>query len=871
MKVVLTLFVFFCFTTNIQSQTVVAPDCSDAVNNNICTNASFQIDPNGAGLEELNGSVSNPGTNPSSGNAGCLLTGETNSTWMIVNISSAGLLEFSFGQDASTGCLDWIMWPYNTSSCDEIFNNTLPPISCNWNGQCEGFTGIASTLPPGGAASNFEPGLNVLAGEQYLICLSNYSSQSTTLPLNFFGSAGVSCSSVLPVTVNSETICPGDQTTLTATGANSYLWSPNNETTASITVSPSVTTTYTVTGTETLPNGVVAVGIGEGIVTVLAANDPQCSCSVSATNNGPICFNGTFDLTADLTIPGVNDAYSWEITGTGIGTGQTLTSIPALAPGTWPIQVSATDDNGFVCTDITQLVILSSTDPLCSCDIIASNTGPICYNATFSLSATSVSNGTYLWDVNGTPIGSGQDLIDLPAMAPGLYPIQVTATDDNGFECSSITQLEILSENNSACSCTVTASNTGPICINEVFDLGAESSSSCTYEWALLGTVIGTGQNMSNVPGGSAGSFSFEVTAIDDNGFLCSAMTEVIVNPLPSILAGPDDQICFGDDVTIAATGGINYNWFDGVQWLNDIQNDITFNISSNSTYVVEGFDVNGCSNSDTISISINAAQLPILSAQSNLICTGESVVLSNLNSNAETSSWYFSNNTETIGTNNPGPFLFSDAGCSDLTVTMVDNNGCDTSMTYTDVVCAEEATASFYISPGAIGPGNGEIHFYNSSFGAESYLWDFGDGEGSSLFEGPHVYDVTLETGYQASLIAFSAIGCADTISMPITYQEELIYYIPNAFTPDADEHNQTFKPVFTSGFDPYNYEIAIYNRWGEIVWKSYDHEQGWDGSYTSKSGIGVQAGIYNWVIKFKPKTTDEKIVIHGSVNVLK
>ena len=111
MKVFLFLFLFYCFSANILSQTVVAPDCSDAVNNNICTNASFQIDPNGAGLEELNGSVSNPSINPSSSNSGCLLTGETNSTWMIINISSSGLLEFSFGQDGGTGCLDWIMWP----------------------------------------------------------------------------------------------------------------------------------------------------------------------------------------------------------------------------------------------------------------------------------------------------------------------------------------------------------------------------------------------------------------------------------------------------------------------------------------------------------------------------------------------------------------------------------------------------------------------------------------------------------------------------------------------------------------------------------------------------------------------------------------
>jgi gliding motility-associated-like protein len=124
---------------------------------------------------------------------------------------------------------------------------------------------------------------------------------------------------------------------------------------------------------------------------------------------------------------------------------------------------------------------------------------------------------------------------------------------------------------------------------------------------------------------------------------------------------------------------------------------------------------------------------------------------------------------------------------------------------------------------------------------------------------------------GYQATLIAFSSIGCQDSVSVPINYQEELIYYIPNSFTPDADEHNQTFKPIFTSGFDPFNYEISIYNRWGEMIWKSFDHTQGWDGAYSANQGIPVQEGQYSWVIKFKPRDTDGKVIIHGIVNVLK
>ena len=867
------LFIFFISLSTF-SQIGNAPDCVDALGNFICEDADFQLTANGQGIEELLGNnISNPQTNPASGNAGCILgQGETNSTWMIITIANSGELQFSFGAAGGTGFFDWIMWPYSPTACDEIANNTLPPIRCNWNGPSAGFTGVANPLPPGASAANFEPPFNVQAGEQYLLHMSNFSSSVTNLPLSFFGTAGVTCNP-LEVSVNDANICPGDEVVLTAsapaaTGTLDYLWSPGNQTSASITVSPAITSVYTVTVTETLPTGVETVGLGQSTVIVLDQNDPQCSCSVDASNNGPICFNATFDLSATAVS---NGTYEWDIIGDVIGSGQNLTDLPALAPGTWPIQVTAVDDNGFVCTDVTQLIIIPPTDPQCSCIISALNSGPICYNATYDLNATSVSNGTYEWSVDGNILGTEQNLSGLAALPPGIWTIQVSAIDDDGLTCIATTELEVLSETDASCSCTVTASHTSPRCVNDSFDLSAVSSSNCTYQWELSGAGIGDGQNMTGITGANAGSFLYEVTATDENGYTCNATTEVLVNALPFISAGLDEQICFGEEITLAASGGVSYNWFDGTQWLNNITNEITFNISNDASFIVEGEDVNGCINTDTVLVIVNAAQLPILNTEASVICLGESVELSNLNTNAEATSWYFSNGTESIGINDPSPFFFNDAGCYDLTINMVDNNGCDTSLSFNNVVCVEEPLASFYTNPGVIGPGNGEVYFFNTSVGADYYLWEFGDGDVSTLFEDVHTYDITQQTGYQATLIAFSSIGCQDSVSLPITYQEELIYYIPNSFTPDADEHNQIFKPVFTSGFDPFNYEIAIYNRWGEIIWKSFDHTQGWDGSYSSNKGIPVQEGQYSWVIKFKPKDTDGKVVIHGIVNVLK
>ncbi len=176
-----------------------ASEC--AVGVNVCSSASFAIDPNGYGATNeicaAGTCVANPSLNPSgSGNPGCLLSGELNSTWMIINILTGGSLTFSMGTPSSGtfNCLDWSMWPYTASTCSGISAGTLAPVRCNYNGSCEQFTGLASTLPAGATSmTNWEPPLTVASGTKYVICLSNFSSATTTVPLSFGGTAVVSC------------------------------------------------------------------------------------------------------------------------------------------------------------------------------------------------------------------------------------------------------------------------------------------------------------------------------------------------------------------------------------------------------------------------------------------------------------------------------------------------------------------------------------------------------------------------------------------------------------------------------------------------------------------------------------------------------
>jgi gliding motility-associated-like protein len=95
-------------------------------------------------------------------------------------------------------------------------------------------------------------------------------------------------------------------------------------------------------------------------------------------------------------------------------------------------------------------------------------------------------------------------------------------------------------------------------------------------------------------------------------------------------------------------------------------------------------------------------------------------------------------------------------------------------------------------------------------------------------------------------------------------------VFYVPNSFTPDDDEFNETWGPVFTKGFDAFNFNLLIFNRWGEVVWESHDADARWDGSF-GVDGLDCPVGVYVWKIDFKPIETDEKITITGTINLIR
>ena len=119
----------------------------------------------------------------------------------------------------------------------------------------------------------------------------------------------------------------------------------------------------------------------------------------------------------------------------------------------------------------------------------------------------------------------------------------------------------------------------------------------------------------------------------------------------------------------------------------------------------------------------------------------------------------------------------------------------------------------------------------------------------------------------YPVTLAVTTEHGCVDTTTFYLHIIQDILFFAPNSFTPDGDEHNQTWK-VEVLGIDIYDFELSIFNRWGEVVWENHDPSVGWDGTFNGKP---VQGGQYVWRARVKDLYNDSKEEFSGTINVLK
>ena len=341
----------------------------------------------------------------------------------------------------------------------------------------------------------------------------------------------------------------------------------------------------------------------------------------------------------------------------------------------------------------------------------------------------------------------------------------------------------------------------------------------------------------------------------------------VVINPNPVVSAGPDSLICEGTTFIFNGTGANTYTWDNGVT------NGVPFTAPdlSATIYTVTGSTAAGCTGTDQMTLSFTP--LPTVGFTPDKVtgCLPLEVNFLDDYPNGNAYLWTFGNGmTQTTGPQ--ATTIYNAPGCYDVNLKLTTPNGCVNNLTYPSLICLNpQPVSNFTANPGVLDQLDSYSNMTNLSTGATAYEWNFGDGSPINTLVAPgHEFPNAIAGSYEIVLIAISEEGCRDTSRIIIEVLDELVYYVPNVFTPDGDEFNPTFKPVFTSGFEPLSYRMAIYNRWGEMVFESLNPQFGWDGTYTASEGR-VQEGSYTWKIEFKTTLSDARKVIMGHVTLVR
>lgn len=364
-----------------------------------------------------------------------------------------------------------------------------------------------------------------------------------------------------------QAICEGDEITLTATGADNYLWS-NGETTSSITVSPTVTTTYTVLGSDT--NGNQA----SDTVTVTVNSLPNAS----AGNDHEICEDDSVTLTASG-----GGTYSWS-------TGAQSQSIIVSPTETTTYTVTVTLNGCSSSDDVTVTVRPRPT-------INAGNDVDLYLGESTTL--TAVGDGAIEWNTGETT----NSII----VSPTTSTTYTVTSMLNGCTNSDSVYVNVIQQNN----VTANAGEDVTICFGQTVTLTA--SGGIEYLW-------NTGETTQSISVTPSQTSTYTVTVSDQTSSDTDDVT-VFVNLLPSADAGEDQTIENGNNVILTASGGNSYLWNTG-----ETTQSISVNPSETTVYTVEAF-INGCSDIDDV--IINVVEPVNANAGDDVeVCIGDTVIL---------------------------------------------------------------------------------------------------------------------------------------------------------------------------------------------------------------------------------------------------
>lgn len=624
-------------------------------------------------------------------------------------------------------------------------------------------------------------------------------------------------------------------------------------------------------------NGPINENLEPGVYDVLITDENNCSETFSYEINEPspltlldttfsvfpsghnISCYGANDGLINLTISGGTPGYNFEWSN-----GATTQNLSSLTVGNYSVTI--TDDNGCEMSHTFQL--LEPDSLIINTDLFEFSSGHniSCFEANDGSINAMVAGGSpgYVYNWSG-PNGFTSNNQNLNSLEAGEY--NLTAIDNNGCEIETnilIEQPEQLFIESELENVLCFGDENGNI---EILITGGSPNYSISW-FDATGNNIGTNNN---IQGLGAGAYSVEVTDINN----CSISQQIeITEPTElsvtiNILSDYNGYAisCMNTEdgsITAIPNGGsppYQFNWNSVIPSHNQQIDDIGVGV-----YTVTLVDSNNCEAQATV--VLNGNPLPEIGySDYGLYCEGEIATISSFVEPNSTCSWEFS--TGHI-VNQCGDFQidFNVVGCVDAELS-VTNNGCTNTEFIEGFVCFEPIPdASFSQSEYQITTIPSNVQFWSSTGGGYYYEWDFGDGFGSDEINPNHYFPDDHAGTYEIQLVVTSMFGCSDTAYSIVEVQEEFIIYVPNTFTPDGNQFNEIFKPVLTSGYDPYNYHLIIFNRWGEVLFESYDAEIGWDGTYGGKI---VKDGTYIWKIDVNDKANAQKRQFKGHINVLR
>jgi gliding motility-associated-like protein len=596
-----------------------------------------------------------------------------------------------------------------------------------------------------------------------------------------------------------------------------------------------------------------------GNYNIVVRDDNNCQATGTEVLTEPALLTATLNLTdptcyafcngsavATATGGTLNYTYHWN------GVAGASNTNPNLCSGNYTLEITDANncsfDTAYVITDPAEFVIDSVGHTNATCNTFCDGTATI-----YAVGAVS-----YSFD-NGATFGPANAQGSLCAQA---YQVQAT----NAAGCIATSSVAV----SQPLPVQLFSSMDSLMCTGDTIPLYAVAfggTAPYTYTWSN-GFVGQTQDVIQNTPE------IYTVSVTDQNGCTTAAPDSVNLTMLPLFafnITG-DTSICAGSTIVLAVnvTGGApaySYQWSTSV---NDTLSQVSVTPTASTLYNVSVSDV--CVTVDT-NIQVNFYAVPtaqfVTSAQQG--CIPMEITFSNDLSitNLQNCTWTFSDGQTFNGCGSLNA-TFSDPGCYDVTFTGTTTDGCPVTGNFVSAVCVyDNPVANFTYSPTLPTELDNHVQFTSTSYGATAFDWNFGSSFGTSNLENPgHTfYGVNRDQTVNVCLSVTSEYGCSDSICRPIKFYGDFLVWVPNTFTPDGDEFNNQFKPVFSKDRLIDDYTLMIFDRWGELIFESHDPEFGWDGTYHDEF---VKDGTYTWKIDVKDGLKNKSEQFIGHVNKL-